>query len=178
MTSHTLSELQEASSHLHYDVEMLISSAKVLASRISGRENPIARALRESFLIHLCVVIDFLYPRRPKDLDVLAGDFFDSPEQWDEIRDRYIDENSRKLLIDARDRADKELAHLIRKRGSSRRLKVALDRKKWDFVKVENEIRKAVRVFLENVPKERLGPKWELALEHENVFRNSYPVDR
>ncbi len=160
MTSPKASDLLKVSDRLFNDFGMLISSTKLLTSRMAGRENPIARALRESFLIHLCVVIDFLYPRSSKNGDITAGSFFDSPEQWSGIRDRYIGENPRKVLTDARGRAARELASLTHARLVAKRRNAVSLRKKWDYAGIENEIRKAIMVFLDHVPEERLGPKW------------------
>jgi hypothetical protein len=174
----TCPDLRNASGQLYYDVGMLVFLSKVLASRALGRENPIASALRESFLIHLRGVIDFLYPRNARNGGILAGHFFDSPEQWNEIRDTHIDEASRNVLIEARNRADKELARLIHKRLASRRPVEASVRRRWDFIYIGNEAKKAIRVFLDNVPKDRLGPKWQLFLERETGYLDSFPGGR
>ena len=75
----------------------------------------------------------------------------------------------------ARDRAERELARLVRKGKSSERLKEGPDRKKWECVRICEEIRKAVRIFLEHAPKERLGPKWEPALRQDPSCRYTPP---
>lgn len=160
MTSPKAPDLLAVSSRLFNDVGMLISSTKLLSSRMAGKENPIARALRESFLIHLCFVIDFLYPRSSKNGDITAGSFLDPPELWSEIRDRYIDGNSRKVLTDARGRAARELAYLTHGRLSATKLNAVSMRKKWDYAGIETEIRKVLGVFLDHAPAEKLGPKW------------------
>jgi hypothetical protein len=105
-------------------------------------------------------VVDFLYPRGRglKDEDLLASDFFDSPEQWCKIRDKYVIKESRKVLMDARDRADKEMVHL-----TYSRLKVTETGKNWYFVKIADEAQKAIKVFADNVSKNKLGPEWLLS---------------
>ena len=157
-TLHSAAELQGVSSHLHYEVGMLQSTARGLASGIFGWKNTVANAMLEAFVLHVRVVVDFLYPRGRglKDSDVLAGDFFDSPEQWCKVRDKHIIKESREILEDARDRADKEMAHLLYSR-----LKVTEAEKVWHFVKIGNEAGKVVKIFIDNVPKEKLGPEWQ-----------------
>lgn len=159
-TGRSAKELQAVSHHLHYEVWMLQSTANGLGSGVFGWKNTIANSLLEAFALHLRVVIDFLYPRGRglKDDDVLASDFFDSPEQWCKIRDGHINKESRKALMDARDRADKEMAHL-----TYSRLKVTETQKNWYFVKIADEAQAAIKVFTENVSKERLGPEWVLS---------------
>lgn len=150
-------ELQRVSNHLRYEVEMLQSTARGLASGVFGWENTAANAMLEAFVLHLRIVVDFLYPRGRgfKDSDVLAGDFFDSPEQWCKVRDKNIVKESRKVLEEARDRADKEMVHL-----TYDRLKVSKEEKGWQFVKIGNEAGRAVKVFIDNVPKDKLGSDW------------------
>jgi hypothetical protein len=40
------------------------------------------------------------------------------------------------------------------------RLKVTQAEKLWHFVKIGDEAGKAVKVFIDNVPKEKLGSEW------------------
>lgn len=159
-TVHSAAELQKVSSHLHYEVWMLQSTAKGLASGVFGWKNTVANAMLEAFALHLRVVIDFLYPRGRglKDDDVLASDFFDSREQWCKIRDGHITKESRQALMDARDRADKEMVHL-----TYSRLEVTETQKNWYFVKIADEAQGAIKVFTDNVYEERLGPEWVLS---------------
>lgn len=150
-------ELQEVSNHLRYEVEMLMSTAKGLASGVFGWKNTVANAMLEAFVLHLRVVVDFLYPRGRglRDNDVLAWDFFDSAEQWCKIRDKHISKESKKVLEDGRDRADKEMMHL-----TYGRLKVTPEEKIWLYGKIGDEAWKAIKVFINNVQKENLGSDW------------------
>lgn len=159
-TVRSAAELQGVSKHLHYEVWMLQSTAKGLASGVFGWRNTVANALLEAFALHLRVIIDFLYPRGRglKSDDVLASDFFDSPEQWCKTRDKHIIKESRQVLMDARDRADKQMAHL-----TYSRLKVTEIQKNWYFIKIADEAQKAIKVFADNVSKEKLGPEWILS---------------
>lgn len=156
-TVRSVEELRGVSNHLRYEVAMLQSSARGLASGVFGRGNTVANAMLEAFVLHLRVVIDFLYTRgrHVKDDDVLASDFFDSAVQWCKIRDGGIRKESRKVFEDARDRADKEMVHL-----TYSRLKVTPDKKEWAYIKIGNEAWKAIKVFIDNVPNEKRGSAW------------------
>ena len=159
-TVRSAKEMQAVSHHLHYEVWMLQSTAKGLASGVFGKGNTVANAMLEAFALHLRVVVDFLYPRgrELKADDVLASDFFDSPEQWCKVRDKHIIKESRKVLMDARDKADKQMAHL-----TYSRLKVTATEKNWYFVKVADEAQKAIKVFADSVSKAKLEPGWFLS---------------
>jgi hypothetical protein len=156
-TMRSMGELKGVSNHLRYEVNMLLSSATGLASGVFGEKNTVANALLEAFVLHLRTIMDFLYPRgrRVKDDDVLASDFFDSAVQWCKIRDKQVGKELRRSLENARDRADKEMAHL-----TYSRLKVTSAEKGWPYIKIANEVRKAIRVFIDNVPKEKLSTDW------------------
>ena len=156
-TERSVEELKGVSNHLRYEVDMLLSSAKGIASGVFGGGNTVANAMLEAFVLHLRTVTDFLYPRgrHVKDDDVLASDFFDSAVQWCKIRDKQIGKELRESLESARDRADKEMAHL-----TYSRLKVTLAEKGWPYVKIANDAWEAIKVFINNVPKEKLGSDW------------------
>lgn len=156
-TVRSAEELRGVSNHLHYEIGMLISSARGLASGVFGEKNAVHNAMVETFVLHLRVVVDFLYPRGRgfKDDDVLPWDFFKSAEHWCKIRDGHITKESKKVLEEARDRADKEMVHL-----TYSRLKVTPVAKKWPYIEIGNEALKAIQVFSNNVPKEWLGSDW------------------
>jgi len=149
-TVRKVEELQESSNHLFYEVWMLTSLANGIASGIPG-QGPIANALLESFIIHIRAVIDFLYADRPQANDVIAEDFFNTPEQWTKIRPMLSS-----LLSQAKRRAGKEVAHL-----TYARLDVTPATKPWPFVQIADEITSVVNIFLQNVPKEELGSHWK-----------------
>ena len=146
----TLEELREASDHLHYEVSMFLSLTSVLAERTFD-EDVIKNATLESFAIHIRAIMDFLYPSNPRRDDVLAEDFFDSPEQWWNIQPQLSE-----LLKNAKRRADKEVVHL-----TFARLDVTDETKPWSFIKIAKEIMNIFDTFIENVPKDRLGENWQ-----------------
>ena len=154
----TTEKLREISDHLHYEVWMLVSLAKGMASGILG-QGPIANAVLESFIIHIRAVTNFLYAKEPQVDDAIAEDFFDTPEEWTKIRPALS-----KLLSQAKRRAGKEVAHL-----TYARLDVIPERKPWPFVQISDEISLVIKAFLENVPKNRLGSKWSPPIGRPNA---------
>jgi len=148
-TARKIEELQESSNHLFYEVWMLTSVANGLASGIAG-QGPIANALLESFVIHVRAIMDFLYAEKPQSDDVIAEDFFVSPEQWTRIRPALSD-----VLSQAKRRAGKEVAHL-----TYARLDVTPESKGLRFIEIAKEVAAVVDIFLKNVPKEKLGSAW------------------
>jgi hypothetical protein len=53
-------------------------------------------------------------------------------------------------------RAGKEVAHL-----TYERLEVTPETKPWPFVQIANEITSVINVFIQQVPKSKLGKQWE-----------------
>jgi hypothetical protein len=146
----TESELKEASDHLHYEIWMLTSLAHGIGTGIAG-QGPIANALLESFVVHVRALMDFLYNDDPRPDDVIAEDYFGNADQWRKLRP-VISES----LKHAKRRAGKEVAHL-----TYARLDVTPETKPWRFVDIANEIAAVLNIFLENVPKSKLGRQWE-----------------
>ena len=143
-------ELQDASNHLHYEVWMLNSLAQAIASGIAN-QGWLTNALLESFVVHVRGVMDFLYNDAPQNDDVAAQDFFASADTWTSVRPGLSE-----LLSKAKKRAGKEIAHL-----TYARLAVTPDTKPWPFVAIANEITSVMKIFLQNVPKEKLGSQWQ-----------------
>lgn len=147
---HTDPVLQEASNHLHYEFWMLTSLAKGLASSIAAN-GWLPNALLESFVIHVRVLLDFLYVEQPKPDDVIAADYFPSSEEWEKLRPAQSE-----TLKKSRTRAHKELAHL-----TYARLNVTPETKPWAFIEIANQIHRVMDIFLGNVPKHLLGNQWQ-----------------
>ena len=146
----TESDLKEASEHLHYEIEMLTSLAYGIGSRIAG-ESPLANALLESFVVHVRALMEFLYNDNPKPDDVIAEDYFEKADDWKQLRP-VLSES----LKQAKRRAGKEVAHL-----TYARLDVTPETRPWYFVEIANEIAAVLNIFLEHVPKSKLGKQWE-----------------
>jgi hypothetical protein len=142
----TVKELQEASNHLQYEISILTSLAHGRASGFAG-QGSIANALLESFIIHVRAVMDFLYADKPQTDDIIAEDFFDTPQQWTDKRPTLSE-----LLSQTKRRAGKEVAHL-----TYARLDVKPETKPWPFVQITNEISTVINKFLEHVQKNKLS---------------------
>jgi len=139
-------ELQKASDHLHYEIWMLASLANGIGSGIAG-QGPIANALLESFVIHVRALMDFLYNDNPQPDDVIADDYFSSPDEWRNARPELTE-----LLKSSKRRAGKEVAHL-----TYARLDVTQETKPWAFIQIANEISAVINIFLQRAPKTKLG---------------------
>jgi hypothetical protein len=129
---------------------MLTSLAHGLASGIAAG-GWLHNALLESFIIHVRVLIDFLYAEQPRADDVVAADYFYPSDEWDKLRPLQSE-----TLKKARIRTHKELAHL-----TYERLNVTPETKPWAFSEIANEIQKVMRIFLEKVPKHLLSDPWQ-----------------
>jgi hypothetical protein len=150
-------ELQEASNALYYEISMLKYSARGLASDITG-ESTIHNSLVESFLIHARLLIEFLYKdKRYKD-NVMAADFFSTPEKWRKIRPEKS-----KLLNETFEGSHKLLAHL-----SYTRLQV---KKTWPYLEIAKEIEAVLNVLLQNVSEDLLGSRWKTSSEEQKKDR-------
>jgi hypothetical protein len=147
-------ELQEASTHLRYEVTMLTTLANGIASGVAG-QGAIANALLESFVTHVRNSIDFLYADNPKPDDVIAEDFFGAPEQWKQHRPALS-----QALLQAKRRAGKEVAHL-----TYARLAVAPEAKPWPFMQIAREVADLIKLFVEHVPLGNLSSEWKQPYE-------------
>lgn len=99
--------------HVCYEVEHFLWAASILSRPTLIKAPSTTDAIRlknvlvEAFGLHFRNVIDFLYPRggvRPDD--IVAADFL-APGNWDAIRPALTI-----ALLEARNRADKEMMHL------------------------------------------------------------------
>jgi hypothetical protein len=151
----TVEELRKASDHLFYEIWMLQSLARGMASGVFG-EGPANNAVLESFVVHVRNLIYFLFAEKPKGDHVVAADFFDSQDVWEAIQPEKTD-----LIKASEIRAHKEVAHL-----SYDRIKVTPEAKPWNFLAIEREITAAFNAFLSSVPTEFLGKRWEQTLEN------------
>lgn len=136
--------------HLYYEMWMFFSVAEAIEKfqHADPQLNQIIKnALIESFAIHTRNLIDFLYPRSRRNDDITALDFFDKPMEWEEKRGELSD-----TIEKARKRADKEIAHLTKKRISG-----TPPEKSWGVVEIMKEINDKLIVFVENADPNRLS---------------------
>jgi len=142
-------ELRKASDHLHYEVWMLKCMAIGINSGLAGN-SVINNAFIESFVIHARVLLDFFYPFKHRQDDVIAIDFFDRPKTWEEARPEKTD-----ILKKIHKRVGKEAAHL-----TYSRLKVSDEQKNWDHENIAHDIGVLVDCFLGTVSNSLLGDRW------------------
>lgn len=147
----TKEELRIASDHLQYEYWMLISLANGMASNLIG-EGPLNNAIVEAYVIHVRNLIYFLYGKKQGNNHIIARDFFNSAQEWGDLRPKKSDS-----LAFAERRAHKEVAHL-----SYDRAKVTPETKKWHYIELANEIASVFQLFLRNIPPELLGNRWLL----------------
>jgi hypothetical protein len=117
--------------------------------RLAGRPEDIqtiSNALVESWAIHLRCLVDFLYPRGPRDTDVIAADFYDSDGQWEQLAGDISP-----TLGTARERAHVEVAHL-----TTRRYAEQVPEKEWDRDGLTDEVLALLRVFAQSASTRRL----------------------
>ncbi len=140
-SARTDEELKEtAEGPIVYEVDMLQKCARVLSSPLN-QENMVL----ESFLVHVRNLRAFLYDAGTNPDDVVAGDFFPGPGQWEAIRPPMP-----KVIEDNRERLNKTLAHI-----SYSRLKYKGPAKEWPSQQIASELIAVVRVFLRKRPQGR-----------------------
>jgi hypothetical protein len=142
-------ELQAASGHLLYEVQMFRATALELASDPSPRGH-LHDALLESFIVHGRNLLHFLYPELPKPSDVLADDFFTDSIIWPLKRGDLPP-----ALASVRGRANKEVAHL-----TYDRLAVQPEQKGWAFLDILREVESKLQMFLNTVDTTKLSAGW------------------
>jgi len=155
--------LREASNHLQYEYWMLVSIANALASGASAG-GWLNNALIESFAIHYRALYDFFYSI-PKGDDAYAGHYFDSEDEWEKLRPPETD-----LLKKSKRRTAKEIAHL-----TYSRLDVTEETKNWLPLHIVAALQKAIKVFLENVPADRLGERWNQTIPGPFPLLSTFP---
>jgi hypothetical protein len=129
---------------------MFTSLAGILALDITGK-GVIHNALLEAFTIHARGLLKFLYPENPKSDDVIAEDFFPIALEWKKARPKKT-----KILKKAHERVGKEVAHLTYARQD-----VTPEKKPWPFLEILRDMEVSFKKFLQIVPEEFLGKRWE-----------------
>jgi hypothetical protein len=132
---------------------MFSTLARALATGVFG-DGSLNNAVLESFTVHARVLLDFLFADKPRPDDVVAEDFFPTPEQWPMVRG-----DMPPILKDVDTRVGKEIAHL-----TYARLTVTPDKKQWRFVQIAVAIEGIIKLFVDNVPRPNLGDAWRGAV--------------
>lgn len=142
--------------HLRYEIDMLRDAAVHM-----GITQPwfLRCATIEAFAQHLRNLIEFLFPDKfpPRDKDVRAHHFLAQPEPYDYWR--KIRGPISQKLVEAKIRADTELAHLttLRKTGTPAN-------KRWHRCVLLPELNKFLSVFAAQADPNRLGPDARAAI--------------
>jgi len=146
-----IDELKSASEILHYELWQMIKLANPSTLDLAAKDLNLHNAVVESFLIHARALIHFLKPKGRTRLDnVLARQYFDSPEQWNRYLGRFP-----KILEKTRNDANFRLAHI-----SYDRLNVKENEADWPYKEILMELWDVlIYKFIANVPKERLGQR-------------------
>ena len=141
----TEEELRDASKHLFYEIQMLLGTAKKLSILRGCQDEVLKNAVLEAFLIHARNLIDFLYTKPVQD-DVAIEDFLEKAGKGEGIPAQSS------FLCHQTKRINKKLAHLTYFR--------VLDEDVWDYLRITEEIRGPLNVFLAQVPRELLDSSW------------------
>lgn len=141
--------------HLAYEVGMLARAAIYQPPDVPREVSEFLKSMRaEGFGLHLRNLIEFLYPNefRPKPTSVCAHHFVASRSPYADWL-RMCPELS-STLRRAKERADRELAHL-----TTARISGTPAIKHWDANALLPEIDRLVVLFSESAASDRLGAK-------------------
>jgi hypothetical protein len=154
----TIEELLEyADEHLFYEIWMASEMTKRLRRHAAlferglsvERDGKLASELLdppgrnadiESFATHVRVLVQFLYPHKPKPSDIVAAAYFDRESDWSAIRPKRP-----QTLLKANERVPVEIGHL----GFGR---VRRKNKEWPYDAIWADLATVVGVFIDNVP--------------------------
>jgi hypothetical protein len=140
--------------HVYYEFDMMLELASNLEaglpieSAVPGRAEFLMMALLESWVLHVRNVIDFLYPVRPRETDVIAADFHQEGA-WSALCPTISSS-----LQEAKRRADKELAHM-----TTGRIAGTPPEKVWEVSALAAELTPLMRLFADKAVASRLSPR-------------------
>lgn len=129
----TSDQLEE---HLKYEFDMFRNTC----NQLNQPQNTTfeRNLLLESLPTHIRILTNFFYGEKKCRNDLIAQDFLPKNINWANERPPQT-----KLLIDAKNKADKQLAHLSRWR-----VKIQADNKKgWDWGGIKADIEQVIKIF-------------------------------
>jgi hypothetical protein len=133
----TPDELQGATVHLIYEVQMARAAAHVLT--LLPIHNPFDKNVYiEALANHARALVHFMFPEHAKPDDVLAEDYFDNPNAWNKARGPTMPT----ALDKVRGRVGKEIVHL-----TYARLSVTDQEKGWNPAIIIDALDKLLKVF-------------------------------
>ncbi|MHC1781461.1 MAG: hypothetical protein AB9891_01640 [Anaerolineaceae bacterium] len=174
-TKRDSSVLRDASKHLFWNMRYL-SERFEFVLRFTNRANEgeiggMLSAIHDSFLIHARKMIEFLYKSSDintlvYDDDLIAEDFFDTPDIWRKIRPLLSDS-----LIQARSNTGKLLAHFTYKLNEHSSGRIT-----WETSDIYVDIFIAFQKFLSEVDQSFLDEQCDYLRESNPKIVICYPV--
>jgi hypothetical protein len=144
-----------------YEVERFFWLAEVLSDPSTIPWPPskkdqlrLHHTLIEAFVLHLRNLIEFLYPKNPRDTDIIAEQFC-AQGVWEQERGTIT-----QTLYDARERAHKEVAHLTEERKFG-----YPPEKEWPVKNLADEIKPLIQLLDHKAQPSRLSPKVVAAVD-------------
>jgi len=141
--------------HVAYEITMFFYTLDAFASTgiLPPHQNILQRDFlsnlaAESYATHLRNLIDFCYPRKLKLTDIIAADYCQG-KSWSNSAPVIS-----QILMDARTRADKEVAHL-----TSSRISGKPQHKHWRNPQHRAEIRDLLQLFEKTAAPQRMNAK-------------------
>jgi len=131
--------LKEMENELGYEIGMFNNTCK--ASNFFSNLDQFSRNLLiESLAAHTRVLVDFFYYDKKKyeNNDIIAQDLLPSNIVWSKLRPELP-----QILRDAKQKADKQLAHLTLDRIRLKRE----DKHGWNFYAINQEMNKIIECF-------------------------------
>jgi hypothetical protein len=136
-------ELEDASEHVKYEVDMLRGTTAFLASSAGATEQVTRNAYNESFVLHLRNLIDFFYKRQGPEDDILAEHYVSDAARW--VHDRGP---RTPFLAGEKGRASKRVEHLSFER-------LLTDEEGWRWADIRAQLQRVMKCFLSNLPPKR-----------------------
>ena len=132
---------EQKKEHLDYEIWMFRETCDQLRIKPKPKTPPELfdyNLLVESLAIHTRILVDFFYCAGKDSNDIIAQDFMPGDKNWIEIRPLMT-----QILYDAREKSNKQLAHL-----SLWRIKIERDGKKgWDVYEISKDIENIIGKF-------------------------------
>jgi hypothetical protein len=143
--------LRYSKQHLKYEIEMFFHVGIKLSRTDPSKDDPESvidkNVLVESFAIHLRNLLLFLYPYGHDERDVISDYFFiDRTTDWKQKRPKETES-----LRNLRTRASQEISHLtvLRRDGTD-------DPQGWPILKIMDEIKPILEIFVNNASSQKL----------------------
>jgi len=144
--------------HISYEIDMCVVSVRLL-SAFWPEKNSLTNVLVEGYALHLRNLIEFIYWTPTRD-DVNAVHYVRDKSQWVEARGGVSD-----FLDGVKERADKQIAHLTKKRfiGDA-------PEKQWDPTAEITALVTGLQLFRNHARSELVHPKVDRVIARLAAF--------